>query len=172
MSVKHAVLGLLAERRGYGYDLAQRFQERIGPGWQLNPSAIYPALDQLERAGHVTATTQRGGTHRSPRVVYAATSSGAQLLDAWLHTTVAAPEPVRCELHLKVAFAAAEHGAALASQVLAREQATAELLAHISQASATLDHARLLIDAGVAGRLRADLDWLCRARAALASSNA
>ena len=172
MSVKHAVLALLAERRGYGYDLAQRFEERVGPGWQLNPSAIYPALDQLERDGHVTAATQRGGTHRSPRVVYAATPSGMRLLDAWLRTTVAAPDPVRCDLHLKLAFAGAEHGAALASELLAREQASAALLARLAPPSEALDRSRLLIDDRVAGRLRADVDWLARARAALASSNA
>ena len=171
MSVKHAVLALLAERRGYGYDLAQRFQVRVGPGWQLNPSAIYPALDQLERAGHVTAATQRGGTHRSPRVVYTATPSGTQALDAWLRTTVAAPEPVRCDLHLKLAFAGAEHRAALAAELLAREQASAALLARIAPAPPTLDHARRLIDEGVGERLRADLDWLCRARAVLTGSN-
>ena len=56
MSLKHAVLALVAERRGYGYELVQRFEERVGPGWQLNPSAVYPALDQLERGGLVTST--------------------------------------------------------------------------------------------------------------------
>lgn len=42
MSLKHAVLALVVERRGYGYDLAHRLEERVGPAWRLNPSAIYP----------------------------------------------------------------------------------------------------------------------------------
>ena len=53
MSVKYAVLGLLAQRRGYGYDLVQRFEEQVGPAWQLNAGAIYVALDKLEQEGLV-----------------------------------------------------------------------------------------------------------------------
>src|SRR6185436_15301521 len=53
MSVKYAVLGLLAQRRGYGYDLVQRFEEQVGPAWQLNAGAIYVAHDKLEQEGLV-----------------------------------------------------------------------------------------------------------------------
>ena len=84
MSLKHAVLALIVERRGYGYELVQRFEERVGPGWQLNPSAVYPALDQLERGGLVTSVARHGGTRRSPRIVYAATTAGEAALEAWL----------------------------------------------------------------------------------------
>ena len=34
MSVKIAVLGLIVERRGYGYDLLRRFEDRFGP-WKV-----------------------------------------------------------------------------------------------------------------------------------------
>ena len=47
MSVKYAVLGLLVQRRGYGYDLVQRFEEQVGPAWQLNAGAIYVAPDHV-----------------------------------------------------------------------------------------------------------------------------
>ncbi|HEY6780601.1 MAG TPA: PadR family transcriptional regulator, partial [Thermoleophilaceae bacterium] len=70
MSLKLAVLGLLVERRGYGYDLARRFEDRVGPGWQLNEGAIYVALDNLQREGLVqhtpddVAPTGKRRTHR------------------------------------------------------------------------------------------------------------
>src|SRR5512142_3471237 len=105
MPLKHAVLALIAERRGYGYELVQRFEARVGPGWQLNPSAIYPALDQLERAGLAASTLRRGGTRRSPRVVYAPTPAGEAALEAWLGAADAPPDPIRDELHLRLAFA-------------------------------------------------------------------
>jgi len=172
MSLKHAVLALLAERRGYGYELVQRFDERVGPAWRLNPSAIYPALDQLEHAGLATSAVRHGGTRRSPRVVYEPTAAGAGALDAWLRAD-APPEPVRDDLHLRLAFARDEHLPALAAQLAAHERARAELLARYPRESderGRTSHAAggsALVDAAVVARLRAELDWLARAHRAL-----
>ena len=168
MSLKHAVLALIVDRRGYGYELVQRFEERVGPGWRLNPSAVYPALDQLERGGLATSAVRRGGTHRSPRVVYAPTAAGEAALDAWLRTTGAPPEPVRADLHLRIAFAREEHRAALAAQLAADERACEELLACYPRPHADGGGAVLLDDA-VVTRLRAELVWLARARASVES---
>jgi len=166
MSLKHAVLALIVERRGYGYELVQRFEERVGPAWRLNPSAIYPALDQLERGGLVTSAVRHGGTRRSPRVVYAATAAGTATLEAWLSATAAAPEPVRAELHLRLAFAGEEHRPALAVQLAAHERGCTELLAHYPRAGGG-SAAAALVDDAVATRLRAELAWVVRARANL-----
>jgi len=165
MSLKHAVLALIAERRGYGYELVQRFEERVGPGWRLNPSAVYPALDQLERDGLATSALRHGGTRRSPRVVYAPTPAGVAALDAWLHTTSAPPEPVRADLHLRLAFARTEHGVAIASQLTAHERACRELLSRYPRTTSVAGAA--VVDAAVVARLRADLTWLAEARAVL-----
>jgi DNA-binding PadR family transcriptional regulator len=164
MPLKHAVLALIVERRGYGYELAQRFEERVGPGWRLNPSAIYPALDQLERAGLATGSVRHGGTHRSPRVVYAPTPAGEAALDAWLAAAAPPPEPVRADLHLRLAFAREAHRPALAAQLAAHEQACAELLARYPRQATARS---LLLDDAVVTRLRAELAWLARARVAV-----
>lgn len=58
MAIKHAVLGLLLERRGYGYELMQRLEGRLGPAWKLNPSTVYAALDQLEDEGMIVGCTR------------------------------------------------------------------------------------------------------------------
>lgn len=160
MSLKHAVLALIAERRGYGYDLVQRFEERVGPGWQLNPSAIYPALDQLERGGLATGAIQRGGTRRSPRVVYTPTDAGRATLDAWLGRTDAQPEPVRSDLHLRLAFAHDAHREALATQLAAHEQACVRLLARYPRTAPADRQLVALIDTAVTARLHAELAWL------------
>ena len=46
MSAKNAVLGLVIERPGYGYDLARRLEERFGSSG-FAPTGVYSALDQL-----------------------------------------------------------------------------------------------------------------------------
>jgi DNA-binding PadR family transcriptional regulator len=160
MPLKHAVLALVAERQGYGYDLAQRFEARVGPGWRLNASAIYPALDQLERAGLVASGLRRGGTRRSPRVVYTATRAGTAALDAWLGRTAAPPEPVRADLHLQLAFAGPRHRSALAAEAAACRR----LLEEVEAASASSCTARGVIDLAVVLRMHAELAWLDAAR--------
>ncbi len=161
MPLKHAVLALIAERRGYGYELVQRLEERVGPGWRLNPSAVYPALDQLERGGLAATTTGRGGSRRSPRVLYAATAAGVAALDAWQAATDAPPEPVRADLHLRIAFARPQDRAALAAQLASHERACAALLARYPRAADTTVG---LLDDAVVTRLRAELAWTARAR--------
>ena len=49
--LRYGVLGLLIERRGYGYELVQRLAARLGSSWQLNRGSVYTALDQLLAAG-------------------------------------------------------------------------------------------------------------------------
>jgi DNA-binding PadR family transcriptional regulator len=170
MPLKHAVLALIVERRGYGYELVQRLQERVGPAWRLNPSAAYPALDQLERAGLVTSAARPGGTRRSPRIVYAPTPAGRATLEAWLGASTAQPEPVRADLHLRIAFGQAEHRAALARQLEAHARACTELLALYPRPRGNTFHAAgaALVDDAVVTRLHAELAWLAHARAAIA----
>lgn len=170
MSLTHAVLALVAERRGYGYELAHRFEERVGPAWRLNPSAVYPALDQLERSGHVASAPRRGGTRRSPRIVYAATPTGLAALETWLGAAKAPPEPVRAELHLRLAFAQRRHRAALTAQLAAHARACEDLLTRYPRAVSGQDPTgtSALLDAAVLARLRAELAWLTHAHATLA----
>lgn len=169
MALKHAVLALIAERRGYGYELVQRFEARLGPGWELNPSAIYPALDQLERAGLAASTLRSGGTRRSPRVVYAPTPAGEAALEQWLAATNAPPDPIRAELHLRLAFAQPRHREALAAQLAAHERTREELLARYPRVLPDTPEMRgpALVDDAVVAQLCAELAWLGRARAAL-----
>ncbi|HKG03803.1 MAG TPA: PadR family transcriptional regulator [Conexibacter sp.] len=169
MSLKHAVLALVVERRGYGYELVQRFEERVGPGWQLNPSAVYPALDQLERGGLVTSAARHGGTRRSPRVVYAPTDAGTDALEAWLCAIDAPPEPVRADVHLRIAFARREHHGALAAQLAAHERACGDLLARFPRPHGARRPTTglALVDDAVVMRLRAELAWLAHARGTL-----
>jgi DNA-binding PadR family transcriptional regulator len=105
MSAKHAVLGLVIERPGYGYQLARRLDERFGSS-AFASSCVYSALDQLARdrlvrevrSGEVPAAV-RGGQ----RVVYEATARGVAEFQAWMHGSSPAP-PLRDELHMKIAL--------------------------------------------------------------------
>jgi DNA-binding PadR family transcriptional regulator len=120
MAVKYAVLGLLLERRGYGYDLMQRLEERLGPAWQLNPSTVYAALDKLE-VEELIEGQQAGGDDRTQRrvrrVVYEITERGREAFGQWIGRPSERQEPVRSELQLRLAAAREEDVPALLNAI-------------------------------------------------------
>jgi DNA-binding PadR family transcriptional regulator len=102
----------LIERRGYGYDLVQRLSQRLGAAWQLNPSTVYTALDQLEGAKLIEAVRGSGDeplpdrqSRRAGRVIYEATDRGVSEFHAWLARPSQRVSPIRSEIQLKVALA-------------------------------------------------------------------
>jgi DNA-binding PadR family transcriptional regulator len=179
VAVKHALLGLLLERRGYGYDLMQRLEARLGPAWQLNPSTVYAALDQLEEEELIVgrqpdeeeskASTRR----RVRRVVYEVTEPGKVAFEAWVARPSAQQEPIRGELQLKVAAAREEDVEALLDAIdhaelltrmlweECREREAAEGAATAARPAAGLAHTAAVL------RLEGELRWLETARETL-----
>ena len=105
MSAKYAVLGLVIERPGYGYQLAQRLEERFGSSG-FAPSGVYSALDQLSRDDFVRSAGEMGAgpTRRAaPRTIYEATEEGVDHFEAWMLEASPTP-PLRDELHMKIAL--------------------------------------------------------------------
>ncbi|SDX98109.1 DNA-binding transcriptional regulator, PadR family [Amycolatopsis xylanica] len=80
MSLRHAVLGLLAQQPGSGYDLLKRFEERFVYVWPATQSQLYGELGKMEKAGlvRVAAEGPRG------RKEYEITPEGHADLRHWL----------------------------------------------------------------------------------------
>lgn len=105
MSAKHAVLGLVIERPGYGYQLAQRLDERFGSSG-FAPSGVYSALDQLSRDELVRSAGELGpgpARRAAPRTIYEATEEGIDHFESWMLDPSPMP-PLRDELHMKIAL--------------------------------------------------------------------
>ncbi|MEV5940248.1 PadR family transcriptional regulator [Streptomyces sp. NPDC051994] len=87
MSLRHAVLGLLADRPASGYDLMKLFETSLAHVWSATQSQVYGELGKLadNELVEVSAEGPRG------RKEYAITASGRAELHHWL-TEV---EPVR-----------------------------------------------------------------------------
>jgi DNA-binding PadR family transcriptional regulator len=185
MSVKYAVLGLLAQRRGYGYDLVQRFEEQVGPAWQLNAGAIYVALDKLEQEGLVrpiasgdgdAPATRRRTVRGAPRVIYEATPQGLDRFEDWM-ATGSTMSPLREELHLKLALSQPRNLPRLIQLTYEQEQACLErleqhlggaafddLLASTPPWSAV---ASVMVRDAEIAHLQATVEWLRRIREAM-----
>jgi DNA-binding PadR family transcriptional regulator len=105
MSAKYAVLGLVIERPGYGYQLAQRLEERFGSSG-FAPSGVYSALDQLSRDELVRSAREMGAgpaRRAAPRMIYEATDEGIGHFETWMLGSSPTP-PLRDELHMKIAL--------------------------------------------------------------------
>lgn len=167
VSVKLAVLGLLTERRGYGYDIANRLQERLGPSFRAVSGAVYVSLDQLVRE-QLAAEAKRDECRRQVKVWYEATPQGRDRFAAWM-SKAPAREPLRGELYLKLAVARGEHLPQLRAEL---ERLELVCLTELQQQTAAVAlgpapgeqvgwevAARWLTDAAAIERLNADLRW-------------
>jgi DNA-binding PadR family transcriptional regulator len=83
MSLRHAVLGLLAIQPSNGYELTQRFDRSLSHAWHASHSQIYPELARLEEAGMVEVVGE--GARRSR--TWAVTDAGREELRRWMVET-------------------------------------------------------------------------------------
>lgn len=83
MSLRFALLGLLARESLTGYDLTKRFDSTVGFFWSAKHSQIYPELASLTQEGLVTfeLITQ---TSKPNKKVYTITEAGREALRSWV----------------------------------------------------------------------------------------
>jgi DNA-binding PadR family transcriptional regulator len=83
VSLRYAVLDLLAAEPLSGYDLTRRFAVSMANVWPAQHSQIYPELAKLTADGLIVQT---GGGPRG-RKVYRTTPAGLDALRSWLRET-------------------------------------------------------------------------------------
>jgi len=76
MSVRMVILGLLAERPLYGYELKKIIEEHMGDWTSIAFGSIYFALDKLAEEGYVEKVAIEQTGSRPSRGVYQVTKSG------------------------------------------------------------------------------------------------
>ncbi len=108
MSVKYALLGLLAESPRHGYDLKQAFEQKVGVFWTLNFGQIYSTLERLYEEGLV-AYEAVAQSDKPDKKIYRITAEGSAAFESWrLAPIKAEPRALRDELFLKLMFMRAE----------------------------------------------------------------
>ena len=164
MTVRHAVLGLLAQRPRHGYELRAAFEAVAGgsENWDLKPAQVYTTLARMEKGGLVSeqAIEQDGGPEKR---IYAITPDGEKELRAWFAED-ALPEHHHDELYLKLMLALIS-GAANPYRLIhiQRNSLYRELHAITNQrtrADAGHELAKILLLDKAAMHLEADLRWL------------
>jgi DNA-binding PadR family transcriptional regulator len=165
MSVRFAILGLLAQRPRHGYELRAAFESVVGGGanWEVKPAQIYTTLDRLEGAGLVERTSDLGEGDEPSRRIYAVTESGHAVLLEWF-TQGVTPDHQHDEFFIKLMIALAS-GEADPVRIIQTQRAHLYQELHAATAlrnsyNPQAEMAQILLLDKVTMHLEADLRWL------------
>ena len=158
--IKFLLLGLLASRSRYGYELRALFEELFGGTWELNPGQVYMTLQRLETDGLVTSEIVEQEL-RPDRRVYTLTEDGRHELKRWTHEAAEGPIRLREEMYAKVLTAMVAGEGAL-DIIWAQRHVHLQSLADIRtrKKDPELSPATRLVLDGAILRAEADLQWL------------
>jgi DNA-binding PadR family transcriptional regulator len=164
MSVRNALLGLLAQKPRHGYELRAAFVAMLGgeSNWDLKPAQVYSTLSRLLSAGLVSqhSIEQSGGPEKT---IYDITPAGQAELARWFDKPVEAAHQ-RDEVYLKLVLSLAT-GSTDPYHILQAQRASLyrQLHAATSQRTSTdpeNDLAIILLHDQTIMHLEADLRWL------------
>ncbi|MGH2581437.1 MAG: PadR family transcriptional regulator [Anaerolineales bacterium] len=164
MSVKHAILGLLAQRPRHGYELRASFEALVGGEaiWEVKPAQIYTTLNRLEDGGLVRheSVAQDSGPEKH---IYSLTREGRAELGDWFGTGVN-PEHQRDEFFVKLMLSLnnpdIDEYQVIQAQRVRLYQDLHDLMQRRNAANPRRELAQIfLLDKGIM-HLEADLKWL------------
>jgi DNA-binding PadR family transcriptional regulator len=167
MSVRHALLALLAEGPKFGLRLQQEFESRTGEVWPLNVGQVYTTLQRLERDGLVESDDEGGD---GPQKDFRITAEGRRELTEWLQTPPDTDIPPRDELVIKVLVALRVPGVDVHPVIQAHRRHLVEVMQRYTRVKAeAAEHdlgLALVVDAELF-RLEGVVRWLDAADARL-----
>lgn len=105
MSAKHALLGLLLERPGYPYQLADRLQELLGPTWKINSGQLSQTIKSMQEEDLIERVGSEPDAKDQRRQIYAITSTGELEYEGWYRRITKPGRISRRPLLLKIALA-------------------------------------------------------------------
>ena len=163
MSVRHTLLGLLAQQPRYGYELRAAFTARAGgaENWNVTPAQVYTTLNRMLENGLIRA--ESAASDPTEKRVYRITPSGQIELERWF-TAEVRTEPQQDEFYLKLALARVLDSVDVNLLIQAQRNSLYRSLHRVTTQRQKLDpHTELanilLMDKAVM-HLEADLRWL------------
>jgi DNA-binding PadR family transcriptional regulator len=156
MSVRQAILALLAEQPMHGYQLRQQFERRTGGTWPLNIGQVYTTVQRLVRDGLVEALPADDDANGVTYVErLRLTPAGREAVLAWWATPVDRGAPARDELVIKLTLAVTTPGVDAREVIQAQRTETMRALRDYTRLKAGTRQ----IGPGEDEAARADLAW-------------
>ncbi len=162
MSVRHALLGLLAQKPRYGYELCAGFSALVGgkDNWDVKPAQIYTTLARMVESGLITLNNKNSAQGKSE---YMITSSGHEELMNWFRNSDI-EEPHQDPFYLKLMLSLDLEEVDASRLIIIQRAALYQELHRITEQRQSLDPkqqlAQILLMDKAAMHLEADLRWL------------
>lgn len=164
MSVRHTLLGLLAQQPRYGYELRAAFTALAGgrENWEVTPAQIYTTLNRMQKGGLIREedTPQDSA---SDRQVFTITPAGLEELQRWFENEDRS-SPVQDAFYLKLMVARELPFVETTRLINTQRTSLYRELHRITRQRGTLhpgtDLAHILLMDKAIMHLEADLRWL------------
>ncbi|WP_115726777.1 PadR family transcriptional regulator [Actinomyces culturomici] len=161
MSVRNALLALVAQQPAGVYRLKQMFEDQTCGAWPLNIGQVYQTMQRLERDGSVVSHQETNAGCDSE--VFEITEAGLAILDEWWASPVARENPERDELVMKLAVAAADPTVDVTALIQTQRRSTLSALRDVTRLKAGADEDelawKLILERHIFD-LEAELNWL------------
>lgn len=105
MSIKFAVLSLIAERPQHGYAVRREFEDRVMDIRDVGFGQIYQILQSLQRSGYAKG---RRDPNLPKRVVFSVTDRGREALELWLSGHEVRSQGFQDDIFFRLLFASPE----------------------------------------------------------------
>ena len=162
MSVRHTLLGLLAQKPRYGYELCAGFTALVGgkENWDVKPPQIYTTLARMAESGYVALNNSNGQKSKSEYVI---TPKGREELMNWFRDS-AVDEPQQDAFYLKLMLSLDLDEVDASRLIIIQRSALYQELHRITEQRQQLDPqaqlSQILLMDKAAMHLEADLRWL------------
>jgi DNA-binding PadR family transcriptional regulator len=168
MSLRFAILGLLAEEPLHGYEVKSRFERMLGGTWEVNVGQVYTTLQRLERDGLIEASGGRGDRNK---LAYRSTAAGRDAFQEWLVHADDEPQQLRDSIYLKLLLALRQRDGVALGLLGRQHRLHLQRLRDLSTLEARAagdgrDDLRLLFRGAIL-HTEADLKWIDACRAEL-----
>ena len=159
--LKHAILGLLAQRERHGYEIKAAFEDLLGGTWPVNVGQVYTTLAHLERDGMVESEVVPQEA-LPDRKVYRLTEAGWGELMEWLAAPAATAVQLKDDFFVKVLIHSLVDAGDPLALIWRQRQACFSTLAQLNRlrSDAGLNPATALLVEGAVLRVEADIRWL------------
>jgi len=174
MTVRHTLLGLLANQPRYGYELRAAFTALAGgrENWEVTPAQIYTTLNRMLRSGLIQADDAPSSS--SERQFFSITPQGITELKQWLESGDHS-NPVQDTFYLKMMVSRDLPFADPARLISVQRSGLYRELHRVTRQRGLLDPssdlARILLLDKAIMHLEADLRWLDMIEGRLAEIN-
>ena len=123
MSIKFAVLGIIAERPLHGYAIRTEFETRFADIRELGYGQVYQVLAGLARSGYIVGHRE---TRAVTRITYSVSPSGRAALRGWLAGANLQPRGFHDDIFFRMQFVQQESALHLLTLIAGQLEVAAE----------------------------------------------